>query len=93
MDVLLIAQADFNGDDQLTAMDIDMLAAAIRRKETRLRFDLTSDGLVNGDDIDRWLDDFAGTTYGDANLDGDVSFADFLKFRENFEQLGRLGGR
>lgn len=91
IDFLLIVQGDFDADDQLTPADIDLLTQEARSDEPRIRYDLTEDGEVTSEDLDRWLADFAGTWYGDANLDGDVTFADFVALSGSFGGLGSWG--
>ena len=74
---------DFDGDNQLTLNDVNLLGAAIRHSGLE-RFDLTGDGLVDADDIEFWVLDLFGTSLGDANLDNTVDFSDFLRFAQNF---------
>ncbi len=54
-------------------------------------FDLTADGVVDGDDLREWLSLAAAENGfdepfvpGDANLDGTVDFADFLSLARNY---------
>lgn len=75
---------DLNKDGQLDATDIDALFAAINTGETGDPYDLNSDGLVNRDDADVLIGDFIGTIAGDADLDGQVQFSDFILLAENF---------
>lgn len=51
---------------------------------TESRFDLNHDLQVDQEDVDFWLDHVANTRRGDANLDGQVDFVDFLEFSGNF---------
>ncbi|MEM7314528.1 MAG: zinc-dependent metalloprotease family protein, partial [Planctomycetota bacterium] len=80
---------DFNLDGNFDVIDIDMLTEDIflftQDRGNPAVFDLTSDGLVNRDDLDAWLA-LAGEAnlpgggsylYGDANLDGGVDVSDF----------------
>lgn len=85
MDLLLITQADFDEDDTLTGTDVDLLVAETKASSPRLRFDLTEDGQVNVDDLERWLNDFAETRYGDANLDGHLELVDYLAITRTLE--------
>ena len=78
---------DFNGDSELTAVDIDLLSLAVRESSTDASFDLTSDGLVNSQDREAWTT-LAGTLFGDADLSGDVAFLDFLQLAQNFGEPG-----
>ena len=79
---------DFNGDGQISSDDLDLLcaaahAAALPPSEVA-RFDQNGDDQINAEDIDEWLANLANTKRGDADLDGDVDFADFLKLSANF---------
>ncbi|MCA9199290.1 MAG: hypothetical protein KDA87_17210 [Planctomycetales bacterium] len=69
-------EGDFNGDGQLTATDIDLLTAAVGSGD--VAFDLTGDGQVNEADRSRWVNELKSTYFGDANLDGEFSSADFV---------------
>ena len=84
IELLLYVQADFDDDEQLTAADIDLLSRQISDGTNRGRFDLNEDSMVDQADLDRWLNDFAATTRGDANIDGVVDFQDFLAVSGNF---------
>jgi len=84
IELLQYVQADFDEDEQLTAADIDLLSRQISDGTNRGRFDLNEDSMVDQADLDRWLDDFAATTRGDANIDGVVDFQDFLAVSGNF---------
>ena len=79
---------DFNGDGQISSDDMDLLcaaahAAALPPAEVA-RFDQNGDDQINAEDIDEWLANVANTKRGDADLDGDVDFADFLELSANF---------
>ncbi len=89
---------DFNGDVQLNGADIDALVAEIAGGNNPSEFDLTDDGLVNGDDLDWWLaaagsrNLASGNPYlkGDANLDGIVDGIDFLAWNAHkFSELAQ----
>jgi hypothetical protein len=69
---------DFNGDGTLTAADIDLLSAAVRASSTDPAFDLNSDTRVNQEDRTVWVEALANTYFGDSNLDGEFSSADFV---------------
>lgn len=61
---------DFDADGDLTAIDIDLLSAAIRQASHSPRFDVNSDGVVDAEDHRLWVEKLKWTYYGDANLDG-----------------------
>ena len=58
--------------------DLDLQAVAINAASNALAFDLTSDGLVDTDDRDRWIEELRMTWYGDANLDGEFNSGDLV---------------
>jgi hypothetical protein len=78
-------QGDFDRNGLLETADIDALVAAIAGGEHPLPFDVNNDTLVNGQDLNRWLQLGgaanlpSGNPYrpGDANLDGAVDGSDF----------------
>jgi hypothetical protein len=67
---------DFNGDGALNALDIDLLSANVGGVD--LKYDVNSDGKVDPTDRDVWVKDLRKTWYGDANMDGEFSSADFV---------------
>lgn len=75
---------DFNGDDEVTTADIDLLFEAVGENSADTQFDLNEDGTVSTEDVDFLIGDLLRTLRGDTNLDGAVDFADFLVLSENF---------
>jgi hypothetical protein len=83
--------ADFDNDGLINCADVDALVATIAGATNDTTYDLTNDGLVNGDDLVMWLADAgaanlaSGNPYlpGDANLDGVVNGADFIIWNNN----------
>jgi hypothetical protein len=82
---------DFDGNGSLDCNDVDALVGMIASGANHPTFDLTGDGQVTVDDLDRWLD-LAGDInlgngvdylYGDANLDGFVDGTDFGVWNAN----------
>lgn len=69
---------DFDGDEVVTALDIDMLNDQIRPSGQDRRFDLNGDGFVDSRDRDVLVIDIAGSTYGDVNLDGRFNTSDLI---------------
>ncbi len=69
---------DFNNDQQLTAVDIDALTVAVNAGTNEAKFDLNNDRAVNDTDRGVWVRDLRKTYFGDANLDGEFSSADFV---------------
>ncbi len=78
-----IASGDFDMDGEYTCDDIDLLYGEISAGTHDPAFDLTSDALVNGDDVGSWLAE-AGSDKGysepirpgDADLNGVVNATD-----------------
>ncbi len=74
---------DFNNDGTYDCLDVDPLVADIAAGANTPAFDLTGDGLVNGNDLAAWLVEGGNAEVGgaflsgDANLDGVVDVSDF----------------
>jgi len=79
---------DFNDDSLLTATDIDLLSAFVRDGDNNSVFDLNGDGGVNDADRTIWVENLAGTFFGDADLNKEVAFADFLHLANTFSRTG-----
>lgn len=69
---------DFSGNGQLDVADVDILSQHIAAETNDVSHDLTGDGLVDGADLDYWVNDMKATWYGDANLDGEFNSGDFV---------------
>ena len=88
------AVGDFDGDGEITSEEIDRLFDAINRtRSPSCHFDLTGNGTVTHADFDQLLI-AAESIVGDANLDGDVGFDDFLLMARSFgeENVGWARG-
>ena len=86
-----IGEALLNGDQVLDAADIDDLTAAIDSDD--LRYDLNGDGSVDLSDREMLVSDVFGTLPGDADLDKNIDFGDFLVVSNNFDTTtGWSGG-
>lgn len=87
-ETLLSLSLELNGDvtqdGRLDATDIDAMYAAIASNETDSRFDLNQDSTVDQADVELLVTRDLATNFGDLNLDGRVSFADFLTLSQNF---------
>lgn len=79
---------DPNANGVADASDIDALSAEVNAGTNDLSFDLTDDDLVNGDDRTEWVNNVAGTFFGDADLNGKVNFTDFVTLSNNFNAAG-----
>lgn len=82
----VLLYGDFDADGALDADDIDLMFDAVGGID--LFFDLTGDDTVTSDDVDFLVRDIFNTEYGDANLDGLVSGADYTIWGDNFEVAG-----
>lgn len=81
--------ADVNYDGVHDCQDIDLLVDDIVSQRNTPEMDLTTDGLVNHDDLAVWLE-VAGRTAlgspflpGDANLDGEVNGIDYETWKSH----------
>ena len=83
-----MVDTDFDDDGSSGTADIDALCSEISSANNAAAFDLTGDGLVNGDDLANFLQQ-VGSLPGDVNLDKEVGFNDFLNLSANFGQTGR----
>ena len=72
----LAATGDFNQNGQFDAEDLELLGAAQRAGDAA--FDLTGDGMTNGDDRLYWVHELKKTWMGDADLNGEFNSADFV---------------
>jgi hypothetical protein len=71
----------------LDAPDVDLLSEAVGFDQ-QLRYDLTEDGIVDAADRKFWVRELADTHFGDANLDHQVDFTDFLALSASFSMNG-----
>lgn len=69
---------DFNQDQQLSVADADALTRAVATTPDNLTYDVNHDGEVDRLDLNRWVHRLAGTTLGDANLNGHFDSADLV---------------
>jgi hypothetical protein len=79
---------DVNGDGVVDDADIDLLFAEIRSGDGNLYYDLTGDDVLNQTDADYLVRFLLGTDYGDANLDGQVSDADYTVWADHYGATG-----
>lgn len=77
---------DLNGDGSVDVSDIDLLCERHGTQDpSELEtFDLTEDGIVDMADTNFLIESILGTRAGDADLDGEVGFSDFLSLSGNF---------
>jgi hypothetical protein len=74
---------DFNLDDVIDDLDIDMLFAAIGVRSTDPAFNVDGIGGVDRQDVDFLVRSILSTEYGDADLDGSVDATDFGTWQSN----------
>ena len=79
---------DFDLDGALTSSDIDQLVGAIGSNDDLDIYDLNDSGAIDLEDLRIWVEELVGTHLGDADLNGEVDFADFLSLSANFGQDG-----
>ena len=86
-------RGDYNADSGFTIDDLDQLTSEIATGGQTGRFDQNDDGVVDADDIERWLTDvgpalgYEGPLLGaDVNLDGAVDSSDLNVLGLNWEQ-------
>ncbi|WP_428387969.1 PEP-CTERM sorting domain-containing protein [Mucisphaera sp.] len=80
---------DFNGDTVIDQVDIDLLVSNLGDPG----FDLTNDGVSDSDDLEELILNVIGTSFGDANLDGNVDLIDLSALATNFNgTTGWAGG-
>ena len=85
-----ISPGDVNNDGALDGTDLDLLSVRIQVESQDPYFDVNGDNLVTVADSHAWLGDFKNTSLGDANLDGEVAFDDFLILGENYGGAGNF---
>lgn len=73
---------DFNQDGILDARDVDQLTQVILDETHAEAFDLNHDLRVDRQDHAFWVHDLKGTTFGDANLDGEFNTGDLVSVLE-----------
>ncbi len=70
---------DFNGDGQVNATDIDLLATGLRAGRTETSWDLQPDGRVDLGDHRYLVENILRTYLGDSNLDGEFNTGDLVQ--------------
>jgi len=72
-------RGDFDGDGQLSSLDLDLLCAAIHGRDPRPKHDLNADGQLDLIDYQQMVENVLRTRPGDANLDGEVHADDLVR--------------
>ena len=81
-------RGDFDADGSLSGSDVDILSEAIRSQSSDLLFDLNKDQVIDLVDHETWVVQIAESQFGDANLDKEVNFEDFLALSQGFDSPG-----
>jgi hypothetical protein len=81
-------EGDFNSDQVVNAVDIDLLCQAIGNSGATSVFDLNQDQVLDTLDMDILIRDILLTEYGDANLDRFVDGTDFGIWNAHKFQVG-----
>lgn len=71
-----LSTGDVNGDGHIEPADIDAFYAAVAAGNRH--YDLTGEGRVDRDDLDRFVREVLRSTAGDVNLDGRFDSADLI---------------
>jgi beta-glucanase (GH16 family) len=79
---------DFSRDGIVNGSDIDLLTRALGTGKSEYNLNNFTDAVVDEEDRRLWLKYAAGTTYGDANLDGVVNLLDLQVVSANFSTIG-----
>jgi endonuclease/exonuclease/phosphatase family protein len=80
---------DFNFDSVLNAADIDLMWAALGGED--LLYDLDGDTEVDEDDVSFLVHNVFATEFGDANLDGAVTDADYTIWADSYGSSATVG--
>jgi T5SS/PEP-CTERM-associated repeat protein len=70
---------DFDGDQQFSLADLELLSAELRRGTSDPQFDVNQDGVVDYQDRTDWIHTVMNTYFGDANLDGEFNTGDLVR--------------
>lgn len=79
-------------DFAVSPEEIDHLTGVLRNGSTDTQFDLNRDGVVSTLDREFLLAEVIGVNPGDADLNGEVGFADFLVLTAHFDTPSGWGG-
>lgn len=78
---------NLDGREGVTLADVDLLSKFIADGSKESLFDLDGSGQVDTRDLDFWVY-FTGNKLGDADLNGEVEFLDFVTLSGNFGDSG-----
>lgn len=69
---------DYNNNGERDVNDIDLLQAAARTDDLRMKFDLDGNGYAGYQDVAYWVETLSNTYFGDFNFDGEFNSSDFV---------------
>ncbi len=72
-------RGDFDDDQDLDVLDVDLLAQAMRSTDYARLFDLNQDTVVDIEDRREWVILLKGTWFGDTDLDGRFDSSDMVE--------------
>ena len=84
VEFLFSSLADFNGDDLVNDLDIDLLAAAVHSNTDVIDFDIDHDQAVGKSNLNWLVHEILRSRFGDSNLDGDVTTIELERAFMNF---------
>lgn len=87
-------QGDYNHNGIYDPEDITILSQQVQHAGNNPQsgqFDLDGNGRLDPMDRVFWVEQLAQTAFGDADLDGTVSFTDFVTLADHFNQPGGWG--
>ena len=74
----LAVLGDFNANGMFDTADIDALSNRVASRPSDVVFDLNGDRRATFSDMVLWVEEFAGTYLGDANVDGEFNSSDMV---------------
>ena len=86
---MLSVRGDFNDDQLINALDVDLLAADLAAQSHSAAFDLTGDARVDQQDLEYWVVDLYGTLFGDADLNRRVDRGDLARLTRGYGHSAR----
>ena len=87
-------KGDFDSNDSLDVADVEYLSryiCCVKYHNDGERLDLNTDSFIDREDLRVWIEELKQTDFGDVNLDGTVTFDDFLSLSHNFGKPGTWG--
>ena len=85
---IIAGPGDFNSDQAISGDDIDLLRDAVNSNDSDPQFNVDGQGGLDQGDFDHMISDILATGLGDADLNRNVNFVDFVRITNNFELVG-----